>query len=64
MRGPYVLQETHFPHSVALKAVAGAREGKVRFGPRSASVCAVYLRNLTFTTSSIWASAAHSFVLS
>ncbi len=44
VRGPYVLQETHFPHSMALKAVAGAREGKVRFGPRSASVCAVYLR--------------------
>ncbi len=43
--GAYVLQETiYFPHSVDLKAVAEAKEGKVRFGPRSASVCAVYLR--------------------
>ncbi len=40
----YYRKRIYFPHSVDLKAVAEAKEGKVRFGPRSASVCVVYLR--------------------
>lgn len=71
--GPRVLQETHFPHGVDVKAVAEAKEGKLRFRPRSAlrGAASSHKYDLpqkggerTFTTSSIWASAAHSFVFS